>query len=290
MATVVISLVSTKGGVGKTTTAANLAGLTAALGLRTLMMDCELRNTALSNYYQLEQVQSTGMAEVITSGGQVYASNISHTVRPNLDIVISNFTYDIESWLSQRSDSLVLLKRALRQPAVRDNYDVVILDTTGAPGLLQKSAAMAADIMISPVKPDVLSYNAFRNETLEMYAEINSMSDMSAELRSGVMCLLINDLDMRTNNSRGIADAIRNEFRANPGVRLLDTFVPSSTIYPSACTMKCPVHEMDRDRNNGRGPYVVMHHILHELMPHLKGVWSDGVPLGESQQQASEGV
>ncbi len=254
------------------------------------MMDCELRNTALSNYYQLEQVQSTGMAEVITSGGQVYASNISHTVRPNLDIVISNFTYDIESWLSQRSDSLVLLKRALRQPAVRDNYDVVILDTTGAPGLLQKSAAMAADIMISPVKPDVLSYNAFRNETLEMYAEINSMSDMSAELRSGVMCLLINDLDMRTNNSRGIADAIRNEFRANPGVRLLDTFVPSSTIYPSACTMKCPVHEMDRDRNNGRGPYVVMHHILHELMPHLKGVWSDGVPLGESQQQASEGV
>ena len=49
----VISIISTKGGVGKTTTAANLGGLVADAGLRVLLLDLDVQPT-LSSYYELQ--------------------------------------------------------------------------------------------------------------------------------------------------------------------------------------------------------------------------------------------
>jgi chromosome partitioning related protein ParA len=281
MATVVISLVSTKGGVGKTTIAANLAGLTADLGLRTLLIDGDVQ-PSLSKYYSLETTAKTGMAEVISSGGLITPAEISKTDINNLDIILSNMTDATQNWLKQREDRLILLKRAVRQPIVRDNYDIVIIDTQGATGELQRTAAMAADLMISPIKPDLMNYSEFLSGTMEMMAQLNAMSDLSAELRSGVLCLLINSMD-RTRNSLGVAQAVRNEFRQHPNVRLLDTVVPASTVYPSARSLNTPVHMLDKPSGNGRSGYEVLHHLLHELLPHLKGMWVGGHPASETQ-------
>lgn len=288
MATVVISLVSTKGGVGKTTVAANLAGLTAALGLRTLLIDGDVQ-PALSKYYQLRTPAMTGMAEVISSGGLITTSGITTTQIHNLDIILSNMTDATQNWLKQREDRLILLKRAVRQPVVRDNYEIVIIDTQGATGELQRTAAMAADIMISPMKPDLMNYSEFLSGTLEMMEQLNAMADLSAELRSGVLCLLINGMD-RTRNSMGVAQAVRNDFRQHPNVRLLDTVVPASTVYPTSRSMNCPVHTLDKPNGNGRSGYEVMHHLLHELLPHLKGMWVDGAPAGCENQDTHQGA
>jgi chromosome partitioning related protein ParA len=288
MATVVISLVSTKGVVGKTTVAANLAGLTAALGLRTLLIDGDVQ-PSLSKYYALAEAASTGMAEVISSGGLITTRDISRTQTPNLDIILSNMTDATQNWLKQREDRLILLKRAVRQPVVRDNYEIVIIDTQGATGELQRTAAMAADIMISPIKPDMMNYSEFVSGTLEMLRQLNAMADLSAELRSGGLCLLINSMD-RTINSRGVAQSVRNDFRQHPNVRLLDTVVPASTVYPTSRSMNCPVHAFDKPSGNGRSGYEVMHLLLHELLPHLKGMWADGVPPGNQDHKTIEGV
>ena len=180
MATVVISLVSTKGGVGKTTIAANLAGLTSSLGLRTLLIDGDVQ-PSLSKYYRLTNTPTTGMAEVVSSGGLITPNEIAHTSIPLLDIIVSNMTDATQNWLKQREDRLILLKRAVRQPIVRDNYDIVIIDTQGATGELQRTAAMAADIMISPIKPDLMNYSEFLSGTLDMMQQLNAMADLSAE-------------------------------------------------------------------------------------------------------------
>jgi chromosome partitioning related protein ParA len=288
MATIVVSLVSTKGGVGKTTVAANLAGLTAALGLRTLLIDGDVQ-PSLSKYFLMDRPASTGMAEVISSGGLITTRDISRTKTPNLDIILSNMTDATQNWLKQREDRLILLKRAVRQPVVRDNYEIVIIDTQGATGELQRTAAMAADIMISPIKPDLMNYSEFLSGTLEMMQQLNAMADLSAELRSGVLCLLINSMD-RTRNSMGVAQAVRNDFRQHPNVRLLDTVVPASTVYPTSRSMNCPVHLFDRPNGNGRSGYEVMHQLLHELLPHLKGMWADGVPPAAQEPKTTEGV
>lgn len=275
---ITISFVSTKGGAGKTTLCANLAALAADLGKRVLMIDADIQ-PSLSKYFQLQHQASTGMAEVIVNGGIITSSEISTTTLKNLDIICSNMSDTTQYWLKQREDRLILLKRALKQPIVRDNYDLVMIDTQGASGELQRCAAMAADLMVSPLKPDLLNYSEFTTGTMALLASLNSMGDLSAELRSGQLCLLINGMD-RTRNALALANAVRAGFREHHSVRLLDTVIPAATVYPSARTVGQPVHINDRPGSawNGRSGYEVMHSLLHELLPHLKGVWQGPVP------------
>ena len=275
MPTVVVSLVSTKGGVGKTTIAANLGGLAAALGITTLLIDGDVQ-PSLSKYYCLSHRASTGMAEVVAAGGLINQRDISHTTIPGLHIIQSNMTDATQHWLKGREDRLILLKRAVRQPVVRDQYELVIIDTQGATGELQRTAAMAADYMLSPLKPDLMNYSEFMSGTLDMMSALNAMADLSAELKSGSLSILINCMD-RTRNSTGVAEGIRKEFRAHPNIRLLDTVVPASTVYPSARSFNLPVHDYDKPTatGNGKTGYEVMHQLLHELLPHMKGVFAD---------------
>jgi len=277
--TVVISVVSTKVGVGKTTHAANIGGLAAALGMRTLLIDGDVQ-PSLSKYFTLDHASDTGMAEVISHGGLIRMADISRTNFEGLHIIRSNMTDATQSWLKEREDRLILLKRAVRQPLVRDNYDLVVIDTQGAKGELQRTAAMAADIMLSPLRPDMMSYAEFHAGTLDMLNSLNSMADLSAELRSGSLCVLINCMD-RTRNAAAITETVRADFRSHPNVRLLDTVVPQSTHYPTARTMNMPVHMLDKPGTDRKTPsaYETMHRLLHELLPHMKGMWVDGEPL-----------
>ena len=171
----------------------------------------------------------------------------------------------------------------MRQPVVRENYDLVVIDTQGAKGELQRTAAMAADVMLSPLRPDVMSYTEFHVGTLEMLTSLNSMSDLSAELKSGSLCVLINCMD-RTRNAVAVAEAVRADFRGHPNVRLLDTVVPQAAIYPMARTFNLPVHAMDSpngNRNKSMSAYETMHRLIFELLPHTKGMWVDGPPASE---------
>lgn len=277
----IISVVSTKGGVGKTTLAANIGGLAAALGLKTLLIDADPQ-PSLSKYFMLEQSSNTGMAEVITRGGIIRASDISRTTFKNLDLIRSNMTDGTQSWLKDREDRLILLKRAVRLPIIKENYDLVVIDTQGAKGELQRAAAMAANIMLSPLRPDMMSYAEFHEGTLEMLKSLNAMSDLSAELKSGSLCVLINCMD-RTRNAAVVAEAVRNDFRAHPNVRLLDTVAYQSTVYPTARTVNMPAHMLDRPSAGGKASaYETIHKLIHELLPHLKGMWTDGSPVVEA--------
>jgi chromosome partitioning related protein ParA len=281
---IVISFVSTKGGCGKTTLCANLAALAAAVGQRVLMVDADIQ-PSLSKYFELESPATQGMAEVIQRGGVITQEHLKNTTIPNLDIIVSNMTDATQVWLKQREDRLVLMKRAVRQPVVQDNYDLVLIDTQGSTGELQRCAAMAADLMVSPLKPDVLNYSEFGSGTMQLLSSLNSMADFSADFQSGQMCLLINAME-RTRNAIALTNVIRGEFRKHPSVRLLDTVVPASTIYPTARTLQQPVHVNDRPSQawTGRSAYEVMHGLLHELMPHLKGVWAGPIPPTEETQ------
>ena len=85
----VVSVVSTKGGVGKTTVAANLGGLLADAGLRVLLLDLDSQPT-LSSYYALSQKAIAGAHELIALKLTTPAQIISRTVIAGLDLIISN--------------------------------------------------------------------------------------------------------------------------------------------------------------------------------------------------------
>jgi len=71
--TIRLTVVSTKGGVGKTTLTANLGGILADLGQRVLLIDADIQPT-LSSYYRLTHHATRGLVDVLESGDTARAS------------------------------------------------------------------------------------------------------------------------------------------------------------------------------------------------------------------------
>jgi chromosome partitioning related protein ParA len=283
---VVISFVSTKGGVGKTTVAANLGGLLAAFDLKVLAIDADVQ-PSLSRFFPVHYRSPRGLTAVVTSGGNPGEDCISRTIFSNLDLIYSD-TPDagLQTWLNRREDRLMIMRRAMRSPLL-EPYDVVLIDTQGAVGELQKSAAMAADFMISPVKPDSLSAGEFATGTVAMLAELNRLADFGASFRSGDLLALVNAHE-RTVDARVMAAVLRQQFAGHDRVRVLDTVVPSAAAYAAAATARMPVHAHDRRRAFGSSAWNVMHRLAWELFPSLQNVYA-GAP-GQTTSEPARGT
>jgi chromosome partitioning related protein ParA len=288
-----LALVSTKGGVGKTTLAANLGALLADMGLRVLLVDAD-EKPSLSKYFPLRRQAPHGLTQVITRG-LVTREAISEIDLPELagglDIVVSDSPeINLSDWLYARIDRAVRLKLALRSPDVVEHYDCVLLDAHGGSGAVEDAVALAADLLISPVRPDVLSGSEFMDGTLRMLERLDASSAIGAGL--GPMKAVINCL-RRTNNSRLVADTIRANFlRAQGRVTVLDTVIPDANAYQAAATAQVPVHRFDRQRGQATASaHELMHRLAWELIPSLQGVYA-GHPrqhLSLAQQEANHG-
>lgn len=277
-ATQVVSIVSTKGGVGKTTLAANMSALIADFGFRVLMIDADVQ-PSLSKYYPLSYTAPNGIVELMLgeNNDNNIRSCISRTVYPNLDIVLSNnISGEIQTKIQVRPDRAVLLKSKLIHPIIR-SYDFVIIDTQGAVGALQDAAAFAADLLLSPVMPETLSAREFLSGTNEM---LNRLSYGEAiGLRVPPLFALIYNQD-RTRDSKEITAEIRNYFNqfVDGKQRLLNTIIPRAKAYKEAASLRLPVHCHDRyQTNRSECAYDIMHHLVYEI-------WS---AMGERKLEAS---
>ena len=271
---ITFTVISTKGGVGKTTLTANLSALLADMGLRVLMIDADVQ-PSLSKFFPLcNPAPSHGLTEILKAG-QVSSLCISATIYENLDIVISDDPEGrLPYWLLTRIDRGFRLRAALKSPAVANNYDCVLIDTQGAVGPLQDAAALAADILISPITPEMLSAREFKDGTLELLERLEPSSALGATL--GPMKAVIYRQD-RTTDARVIASGIRDDFiRLKGRVTVLKTVVPHAKAYKEAATLRIPVHRHERKRE-GPTPsaYTVMHQLAWELIPSLEGAFAE---------------
>ena len=274
------TVTSTKGGVGKTTLTANLGALLADMGLRVLLIDADVQ-PSLSKYFPLAVAKPiAGLTEVIVRGA-VTPSCITATLYQNLDIVISDDPEgNLPNWLLNRIDRGFRLRFALQSPAVVDAYDCVLIDTQGAIGPLQDAAVLAADILVSPITPEILSAREFRDGTMELLDRLEPGGALGASL--GPMKAVIYRQD-RSADARIIASGIREDFIKLKGrVAVLETVVPHAKAYKEAATLRVPVHRHERKRD---GPmpsaYTLMHQLAWELIPSLEGVFADLLPRRE---------
>lgn len=268
------TIVSTKGGVGKTTLTANLGALLADMGLRVLLIDADVQ-PSLSKYFPLSCAQPpAGLTEVIVSG-KVTASCITPTIYPNLHLIVSDDPEGrLPNWLLNRIDRGFRLRFALQTPLVYEHYDCVLIDTQGAIGPLQDAAVMAADILISPITPEILSAREFKDGTMELLERLEPGSAMGATL--GPVKAVIYRQD-RTADARLIAAGIREDFiRFKGRVTVLETVVPHAKSYKEAATLRLPVHRHERHRDGVMpSASAVMHQLAWELIPSLVGVLAD---------------
>ena len=270
------TVTSTKGGVGKTTLTANLGALLADMGLRVLLIDADVQ-PSLSKYFPLATPKpSAGLSEVIVRG-EVTMPCITATMYQNLDIVVSDDPEgNLPHWLLNRIDRGFRLRFALQSPAVAGSYDCVLIDTQGAVGPLQDAAVLAADILVSPITPEILSAREFKDGTMELLDRLEPGGALGASL--GPMKAVIYRQD-RTADARVIAGGIRDDFiRLKGRVSVLDTVVPHAKAYKEAATLRIPVHRHER-RREGAMPSAstVMHQLAWELIPSLEGVYADSI-------------
>jgi len=278
------TVTSTKGGVGKTTLTANLGALLADMGLRVLLIDADVQ-PSLSKYFPLAVAKpAAGLTEVIVRG-VVSPACITSTVYQNLDIVISDDPEgNLPHWLLNRIDRGFRLRFALQSPAVVEAYDCVLIDTQGAIGPLQDAAVLAADILVSPITPEILSAREFRDGTMELLDRLEPGGALGASL--GPMKAVIYRQD-RSADARIIASGIREDFIKLKGrVAVLETVVPHAKAYKEAATLRVPVHRHERKRD-GPTPsaYTVMHQLAWELIPSLEGVFADLLSKREVQRE-----
>ena len=150
----IITLMSKKGGAGKTTTAAALTAGFTAKGYRVLAVDLDGQGSLT----HIMNADYSGQTIAPVLAGQLNIKNtIQHTGKG--DIISANASLDdIEITGNGRE---LLLKKALE--LVRDEYDLVLLDTVAAFDILTLNALAASTGLILPAQCDILSLNALKN-------------------------------------------------------------------------------------------------------------------------------
>ena len=150
----IYAITNIKGGVGKTTTAVNLAYLSAADGCATLLWDLDSQGGATYALRGEEQQQAS--AKKLLAGKRELPELIVATGYPGLDLLPADFSYrNFAVHLAQRrhpTERLLKMSRSLREI-----YGALFLDCPAGISLLSENVLRAADVVIVPLVPAPLS-------------------------------------------------------------------------------------------------------------------------------------
>ena len=149
----VIAIANQKGGVGKTTTAINLAASLAVLEKKVLIIDADPQaNTTSGLNFAPDNDQQRTLYEVMIGKIDI-ADALIQTEIANLHMIPSHINLvGAEIEMLEAEDREMLLKKALAP--IRDNYDYIIIDCSPSLGLITVNTLTAADSVMIPVQPE----------------------------------------------------------------------------------------------------------------------------------------
>jgi chromosome partitioning protein len=150
----VIAVYNMKGGVGKTTTAINLSYLCAAAGQRTLLWDLDPQ--AASSFAFRIRPHVPGFRKRRLDNSDVFAEAIKQTDYDGLDLLPADFAYRKLDRLLARLGNPERVMSGLLGDVAR-GYDVVVLDCPPGMSLLTEGVFAAADLVLVPTIPTILS-------------------------------------------------------------------------------------------------------------------------------------
>jgi chromosome partitioning related protein ParA len=262
----VVSVVSTKGGVGKTTVAANHGGLLADAGLRVLLLDLDSQPT-LSSYYALSEKADAGAYELIALNLTTPAQIVSKTVITGLDLILSNDDQGrLSTLLLHAPDGRLRLHNLLNN--FRPRYDLLLIDTQGARSVLLEMAVLASDLVLSPVTPEMLAASELHRGTLKLLSELEPFRHLG--IPPPPLRLLLNQVNANRVDTRMIIRGLRETFAGATNVSVLDTVVPDRVAYLNAASLGLPVHRIEtRQSRERRSPSALktMQALAIELFP-----------------------
>jgi cellulose biosynthesis protein BcsQ len=194
-----------KGGVGKTTTAVNLAFLAAESGLRTVLWDLDPQGAASFMFRVKPKVKGGGRA--LIKGKRPLDDAIKGTDFDNLDLIPADFTYrNMDLLLEAASASSIkniddtpggkpARKLSKLLSPLADEYDAVFLDCPPSVSLVSENVLHAADVILVPLIPTTLSvrtleqlagfvaeFNGHRPELLAFFSMVDRRKKLHREI------------------------------------------------------------------------------------------------------------
>ncbi|HKS10627.1 MAG TPA: AAA family ATPase [Pyrinomonadaceae bacterium] len=230
----IIAVANQKGGVGKTTTAVNLAAVIAKWGNRVLLVDADPQGNATSGIgiqrgsFRRNLYHSLVLDEPVSSVTQ-------RSPFESLDIIPANKDLaGAEIELVEVGQREFRLKRALS--TIEENYDYIIIDCPPSLGLLTLNALTAAKSLLVPIQCEYYALEGV-TELFDTLARIRRLHNPGLMIEG----LLLTMYDERTNLSAAVAADLRDFY----GLQVFQTVIPRNIRLAEAPSYGKPIFSYD---------------------------------------------
>lgn len=249
--TTVIAVTNQKGGVGKTTTAINVAYYLAKAGKRTLLVDFDPQGNATSGLGIDKQILEVTAADMIV-GSASFGQVLRQTEFKNLWLIPSTPALaNAEVELAQADHRFTRLKRALQTDL--EAYDVVIIDCPPSLSLLTVNALIAAHYVLLPVQAEFYALEGL-GQLLETMKLIRKNLNPTLDL-IGVLPTMV---DGRTSLSAQVLAEITKHFPA----KVFNTVIPRNVRLAEAPSHGAPIGVYDRFSKGARAYKAVTKEVI----------------------------